>query len=439
MMHAFHHLAVLLIGSLPASASTLPHPDGYRHVNGSCSKSVAVPAVWNGFGYLFNITVGTPPQELTMLSDWTWMSLFVRSGRCLNQYDPSLCLGTSGQTWFDERASTSFANTSLPQLSWPLTAFAPNFTVDYGTDDVCIGDLCSAGTVLQVSDFPYPGEGIPKVPFSGIFGMAPVTAGLNETFHPANYQAWKAGRLGSRVGWNSCAALASSDPCLGGEAKLVFGGTDSSLYDNDTLRIYEIQNPDWLSDAFYPLTPPRENYWTTPLTGSWILGTSEEESRNFAVPFSGSNGSNVTPLVVLDEGSEGLGAPLSLNAYNWLVDQVRGTLASNDTIEEIHAQGSSGFNTAEQNWYTVSCDDIDSYPELVYELNGHTNYTVPPQDYVTKLSDSSTCYLNINLWKYGRTEDGNAKVALLGLAFLKRLYVVLDFETQSFGLAPLSM
>ncbi|KAI8665180.1 Peptidase A1 domain-containing protein [Fusarium sp. Ph1] len=439
MMHAFHYLAVLLIGSLPASASTLPHPDGYRHVNGSCSKSVAVPAVWNGFGYLFNITVGTPPQELTMLSDWTWMSLFVRSGRCLNQYDPSLCLGASGQTWFDERASTSFANTSLPQLSWPLTAFAPNFTVDYGTDDVCIGDLCSAGTVLQVSDFPYPGEGIPKVPFGGIFGMAPVTAGLNETFHPANYQAWKAERLGSRVGWNSCAALASSDPCLGGEAKLVFGGTDSSLYDNDTLRIYEIQNPDWLSDAFYPLTPPRENYWTTPLTGSWILGTSEEESRNFAVPFSGSNGSHVTPLAVLDEGSEGLGAPLSLNAYNWLVDQVRGTLASNDAIQEIHAQGSSGFNTVEQNWYTVSCDDIDSYPQLVYELNGHTNYTVPPQDYVTKLGDTSTCYLNVNVWKYGRTEDGNAKVALLGLAFLKRLYVVLDFETQSFGLAPLSM
>ena len=429
MSPRLHFLALQLLVSLTAATGCAAVSNG--------NNSVEVPAVWGVFGYLFNITVGNPAQELTVLSDWTWMSLFVRSGRCMNQLNPSLCVGDTGQAYFDERDSTTFRNTSLPQSSWPVTAFAPNFTVDYGTDRVCVGKVCTRNTIFQLSNFPYPGDVIPKVPFGGIYGMAPVTPHLNETSWTANYQAWQAGRLGPRVGWNSCATLGTSKPCLGGEAKFVLGGTDTTLYDADEMRTYAIQNPSWLSDAFYPVTPPRNNYWSTALTGSWIRGS--QHSENFVVPFNTSDGGNTNPLALLDEGSEGLGAPLSSNAYKWLVHHVNGSLASNATIHAIATQGSSGYNMAYQDWYTVPCDGTDSYPELVYEMDGRTNYTILPKDYVVELDNPSgrVCYLSINVWKYGRTDSGDAKIILLGGAFLKRLYVVLDFENLSFGFAPL--
>ncbi|RDA87837.1 putative aspartyl protease [Ophiocordyceps camponoti-leonardi (nom. inval.)] len=405
---------------------------------GAAQAAVAVPAVWNGFGYLFNITVGG--QELTVLSDWTWMSLFVRSGRCLGRYDPPVCVGEAGQAFFDERRSASFENsTSLSQIRWPMTAFAPNFTVDYGADTVCVGPVCHAKTVFQLSDFPYPAEAIPTVPFGGIYGLAPVTAGLGEASHPAHYQSWRAGELGARVGWHSCAALSSTESCLGGEAKLVFGGTDEALYRD--METFAIRNPPWLEDAFYPVRPPRKNYWSAALTGCWIQ-TKAGESSNFALGGSqGSSGVRVgddnSTLALLDEGSEGLGAPLSSKAYAWLTRHVGASPASREEVDAIANQGSSGFNTAMQKWYTVPCGATDEFPELVYELEGKANYTIRPGDYVTRLKGKGSCYLNINVWKYGRTEDGDAKVMLLGMMFLKRLYVVLDFERLSFGLAPL--
>ncbi|RCI10090.1 putative aspartyl protease [Ophiocordyceps polyrhachis-furcata BCC 54312] len=405
---------------------------------GAAQAAVAVPAVWNGFGFLFNITVGG--QQLTVLSDWTWMSLFVRSGRCMGRYDPVVCVGEAGQTFFDERRSTSFENsTSLAQIRWPMTAFAPNFTVDYGADTVCVGPVCQAKTIFQLSNFPYPTEAIPTVPFGGIYGLAPVTAGLSEASHPAHYQSWRAGKLGPRVGWHSCSALSSTESCLGGEAKLVFGGTDTELYHDTRMQTFAVRNPPWLEDAFYPVRPPRKNYWSAALTGYWIR-TKVGESPNFALGRSqggGGGGDDNSTLALLDEGSEGLGAPLSSRAYAWLTRHVGAMPASKEEVDAISNQGSSGFNTATQKWYTVPCRATDQFPDLIYELEGKANYTVRPRDYVTRLKGRGSCYLNINVWRYGRTEDGDAKVVLLGIMFLKRLYVMLDFESRSFGLAPL--
>ncbi|RDA92439.1 putative aspartyl protease [Ophiocordyceps camponoti-saundersi (nom. inval.)] len=402
---------------------------------------VALPAVWNGFGYLFNVTVGG--QELTMLSDWTWMSLFVRSGRCMGRYDPAVCVGENGQTFFDERRSTTFENkTSLPQIRWPMTAFAPNFTVDYGADTICVGAVCHAETIFQLSNFPYPADAIPRVPFGGIYGLAPVTAGLSEASHPAHYQFWKGGKSGARVGWHSCSALSSTESCLGGEAKFVFGGTDSAMYHDTDMRTFAVRNPTWLEDAFYPVRPPRKNYWSATLTGCWVR-TREGESSNFALGGSrdgggsGDDDNNNSTLALLDEGSEGLGAPLSSKAYAWLTQQVGASPASEEVVDAITRQGSSGFNTALQKWFTVPCGETEDFPELVYELEGRANYTIRPRDYVTRLKEENSCYLNINVWKYGRTEDGDARVVLLGGMFLKRLYVVLDFDRLSFGFAPL--
>lgn len=407
----------------------------------STTDGVAVPAVWNGFGYLFNATVGG--QELTVMSDWTWASLFVRSGRCLGSWDPALCVGASRQAWFDERRSATFANASLPRRSWAGTAFVPDFdfAVDYGADTVCVGGACAPGTVLQLSDFPRAAAAVPPVPFAGIFGMAPVTPGLGRDMHPAPYQAWRAGRAGPRVGWNSCAALPSSAPCLGGDAKLVLGGADAALFDARAMHHFAVGSPPWLADAFLPLTPPRTNYWSTAVTGLWARGpVPAPASPNFARPAAPPRAPAAhTTLGLLDDGSEGLGAPLSLRAYRWLVARISAVPAPPAVARAIAAQGSSGFDTAHQQWFTVPCGAAAGFPDLVYELDGRANWTIPPEDYVFKLRGfvpGPVCYLGVNVWKHSRVADGDARL-LLGGAFLRRLYVLLDFERLSFCLAPL--
>jgi hypothetical protein len=74
---------------------------------------------------------------------------------------------------------------------------------------------------------------------------------------------------------------------------------------------------------------------------------------------------------------------------------------------------------------------------VVYEIDGRVNYTLGPESYVQEISGTGKCYLNVNSWKYSRTKRGDATVIVLGVAFLKKLYVVLDFEKVSFGFAPL--
>ncbi|PYI33525.1 acid protease [Aspergillus indologenus CBS 114.80] len=404
--------------------------------------STSVPATWNGFGYLFNITVGTPPQNLTVLSDWAWVTLFTRSARCEGRYDPAHCVA-EGQSYFDERASTTYSNqTTLPRLRWETSLYSPDFTVNYATDTVCIhsphnpSSLCtSPATTLQVSDFPFAGHHVPPVPFGGIFGLAPVIPGVNATFHPTHYQAWQQGRAGAQIGFNSCAKLSSRGFCHGGDAQFVFGGTDTTLYDADAVVWYPIVTPAWLGDEmFLPIKPSIWNFWAAPWTGAWIAETGPDGrtprwSPNYAAL--------LTPLAVLDDGSEGLGVPVTANQYAALVRRVRGRKADAATRAAIAAQWtSSTTGMATQDWYLVDCA-AEGFPELVYELDRRGNYSVAPEDYVQVIYATGECYLNAHVWEHSRTETGDATVISVGDGILKGLYVVLDFERNVFGLAPL--
>ncbi|OJJ98499.1 hypothetical protein ASPACDRAFT_122297 [Aspergillus aculeatus ATCC 16872] len=435
--------------------------------------SISVPATWNGFGYLFNITVGTPPQSLTVLSDWAWVTLFTRSARCEGRYDPAHCVA-EGQSYFDERASTSYSDqTALPRLRWDTSLYSPDFTVNYATDTVCINHpdntshICTTPqTTIQVSDFPFAGHYVPPVPFGGIFGLAPVIPGLNATYHPTHYQAWKQGRTGAQIGFNSCAKLSSKKFCHGGDAKFVFGGTDTSLYDADQVIWYPIVTPPWLGDEmFLPIKPSIWNFWATPWTGGWIVETlpdgEKRWSTNYAVPFpatalnkdflpadhsdrkfrSGSPRYNstelVTPLAVLDDGSEGLGVPVTASQYVELVRLTGGRKADAPTRAAIAAQWtSSTTGMATQDWYLIDCT-TKGLPELVYEFDRRGNYSVGAEEYVQKIEATGECYLNAHVWEHSRTETGDATVISVGDGILKGLYVVLDFERNVFGLAPL--
>ncbi|SCO49344.1 uncharacterized protein FFNC_12573 [Fusarium fujikuroi] len=95
------HVALQVFGAFSlshAAAVTLEHRSAGN------SNIAAIPAKWDVYGYLFNVTVGSPPQNITMLSDMTWMAPFVRSGRCLSQFNPELCVA-QGQSFFNEHDS----------------------------------------------------------------------------------------------------------------------------------------------------------------------------------------------------------------------------------------------------------------------------------------------------------------------------------------------
>ena len=129
------------------------------------------------FGFLGNISLGVPSQQVTAFIDWTWISLYVVTGLCDGQSgDPTRCLSPQ-QPFFNQLASTSYESQSslYPSRTWNPNEFFGNidFRVDYASDIAAIGPLSSRIT-LQASDLQ-PGIFTSTIfPFSGILGLSPV-------------------------------------------------------------------------------------------------------------------------------------------------------------------------------------------------------------------------------------------------------------------------
>ncbi|KAI9830141.1 MAG: hypothetical protein M1819_005818 [Sarea resinae] len=419
---------------------------------------VAVPMKQSSYGPVFNLTVGTPPQPLTVLSDWTWMSFFTRSAYCDGSYNVSNCI-PAGQGWFDDHASSTFQNsTSYAPTGWANTAFLPgeDFNVTYASDVVCLeassdaaaGDSsqsCTPATVFQLSDFDVALTS--ALPFAGIFGLSPVLPGSNASFYPASYQAYLNDTLaGALVGYHSCANLASSSSCAGGDMLTVFGGTaNSSVFDPSSVAYLDVETEPCITiSAPLDFRPARDNFWSLRWTGFWIgdqavdLNISSSSSSSSKSTSSSSPAcTDSSPLAVLDEGSEGVGAPVPSSAYDALVAAANATVAANQSV---------ALNTGNQTYYTVPCAAISTLPTLTYELGAAQNYTIAPAQYVVSVpptttttttdgtAPTNTCYLNAKTWALGP----DAPAAFFGSTFFGNLYVVFDFEGLRVGLAPLN-
>lgn len=129
------------------------------------------------FGFLGNVSVGSPPQTITSFVDWTWISLYVVTDVCDGQSgNPLRCLSPQ-QHYFNELTSSTFESqhSLYPSRTWNPNEFfgSIDFTVDYASDVVAIGPSTSRIT-LQTSDL-LPGIFTSTVfPFTGIFGLSPV-------------------------------------------------------------------------------------------------------------------------------------------------------------------------------------------------------------------------------------------------------------------------
>lgn len=127
------------------------------------------------FGYLGNVSVGTPSQEITVFVDWTWTSQYFLSTVCGNgTASTGTCL-SPGQQIFNQTQSNSFVNQTAqyPDQAWYPNEFLPvPFEVSYGADVMQVGPTTSPIT-MQLSDIP-PGL-LVQMPlsFGGIMGLMP--------------------------------------------------------------------------------------------------------------------------------------------------------------------------------------------------------------------------------------------------------------------------
>ena len=129
------------------------------------------------FGFLGNVSVGTPTQLITAFVDWTWLSMYVVSTVCAgNPSNTANCLSPR-QAIFNQTLSSTYKNKSsiYPSRTWNPNEFfgSLDFTVDYASDIQTVGPA-SSRIILQISDFqPYYFTSA-VFPFSGIFGLSPV-------------------------------------------------------------------------------------------------------------------------------------------------------------------------------------------------------------------------------------------------------------------------
>src|SRR6187402_3677064 len=112
-----------LLSALLAS-STLATPTGNKPPKQDTCKQILLPMSESTHGAAFNITVGTPPQVVTLLSDWTWQTTWVDTAHCAGVYSVEKCI-PKGQQFFDDTKSSTFRNTTEKEQTFTGTDYTP--------------------------------------------------------------------------------------------------------------------------------------------------------------------------------------------------------------------------------------------------------------------------------------------------------------------------
>ncbi len=318
------------------------------------------------------------------------------------------------------------------------------------------GNVCQQDVTLQLSASDFL---VPEVQaFGGIFGLAPVARGASHDTPtlPASYQMWLDGRLGPTLGFNSCMELALRETCGGGDMHTMLGGSPgASVYDSEGMVYHNVTTSACVTLG---IEPAMTSFWSVPWTGFWIgghtiegagVGAQAPSCEQTTTAVGGPGGGKregpepkviaqdecscdtMTPLALMDEGSEGYGAPMTAQAYGALVSFINATLAADQSV---------ALNRGDQLYYTVACEEVAGIPTLTYELSEKQNVTVEPTQYVFIVpageggSALPTCYLNVRVWDRAKKGPG----VFFGMPFFAKLYVLLDYENLTVGLASLN-
>ncbi|KAI4129412.1 MAG: hypothetical protein LQ338_002252 [Usnochroma carphineum] len=395
------------------------------------ASPLRIPMRQLSHGPAFNIKVGNPPQDMTVLDDWTWHSTWLYTPHCKGHYSIPDCV-LPGQNFFDSMKSSTLKNASDADQTFLGTDYTPGapFTVSFATDEMCLPNgknpkgLCQKNVEVELSNLAFEFPTVQDI--GGIIGLAPVLPGFNATYYPAAYQFMEAGQLDRIVGWHMCAGLKNKDTCQGQDYLTIYGGTDTSIYRPSQMQDHDIVVSPCINAGNLQLTPARSNYWSASWTGFWIgnksipLSTPTTAMPDPPVP----SCSSINPIAIFDEGGLGRGAPVPLAAFSTLTSVTKATV--------INSTSALPLNEGKQGLWAVDCNAIRSLPDLVYELSGKQKITVTPQMYIDRDVMPGKCLLNARTWD--RTTAGAQ--TFFGQTVLARTYLKYDFEGLKVGIAP---
>ncbi|CAD6196128.1 unnamed protein product [Caenorhabditis auriculariae] len=273
--------------------------------------------------YLGNITVGTPPQTVTIVLDTGSSNLWVIDAACTSQ----ACNGYPNSGYTKHKFDTTKSSTFQTETK--------KFSIQYGSGS-CSGHLGKdtitfGGLTVQTQEFGvanHLAEVFGYQPVDGILGLGWPSLAVDKVVPPMQNVLSQLDQPIFTVWLDRKLALSN-----GGNAGLITYGALDNVNCAATVN-------------YVPLSA--ETYWQFPIDG-FSCGTFSETKKD---------------QVISDTGTSWIGAPNSV-----VSGVVKATGASYDWENEL---------------YTVPCSKQTSLPDLVFTIGGQ-KYNVPSVEYVLDL------------------------------------------------------
>ncbi|KAF9010503.1 acid protease [Cyathus striatus] len=326
-----------------------------------------------------NISVGTPPQILTVVFDTGSSSLEFASTICGQACSNQVQFDSSKSTTFVDGGRTSSITFATGVGVDPVVGANYKLTLRSGKDTVSVGGLSAPNTNLFLITNQTPKFNID--PFSGIQGMGATAQGFFASLISQG--------LPLITGSSALFSLYLTPKSVG-KAELTIGGMDKTKFSG--------------TPVFASVPSGSGNIWQLNSPGLSVNGktTSLLKTRR---------------SIIFDSGTSNV-------------------LFSTDTAEAIYALISPDIkpNAAEPGTYGIACDRISSLPAVIdigftSQSGVPFNLTIPSSELSVGpfASDPSTCQTLINAF------DG---LELVGGSLLKHYYSIWDVGGQRLGFAP---
>lgn len=170
--------AALMLGAAPSLTQEI--------ISGGDAKPMSRPGVYDvphdrhpWAGFLFNLTIGNPPQTIPMFNDWTWVQQYTLTTKCMGDvHNTAACLHPD-QPFYNQSQSKTFRNVTdrFPRRNWNPNHFFfyEDMWVEHAKEVVTVGSATST-VVFEAADFSFDSTAM-AFPFAGVYGMSPVFQG----------------------------------------------------------------------------------------------------------------------------------------------------------------------------------------------------------------------------------------------------------------------
>lgn len=333
--------------------------------------------------YYGPITIGTPPQNFTVIFDTGSSNLWVPSTKCLEKDNNVGTLPCRTHHTYNATASSTYIPDGqtfvLRYGTGQLKGFDSIDTVRFGgnTNPIAVQNQLFGEAVSE------PGITFVAAKFDGIFGLGYPQLAVHNNPPPFN-MAWEQ----NLVQENLFSFYLNRDPEGEVGGIIDFGGMDPDYYKADTLE--------WL-----PVT--RELYWEINMSGVSVNDTSSTTVCNGGC------------AAIVDSGTSVITGP-------------------EEEITAINqAIGAIPFIAGE---WLVRCKNIPTMPDVTFNI-GNKAYTLTAEQYVLQVTqdDVTQCisgFMGLDI------PPPSGPLWILGDAFMGQYYTTFDFGNNRVGIAELA-